>query len=383
MVKKIFRTFLSLILTVSLGATTVMAAPSVNDLQNNKTKTESQIADLKTRLTSMMENVSNLEVKLVDKGKQVIASEKALKTAEEKEKAQYSSMKSRIKFMYERDNESLLETLLSSKSFADFVNTAEYIATVHTYDRKMLSDYEKTKADVAKKDKKLKKEQKELENKEKEFETSISNIQSLIDTKKQEIAGLDSQIADIQAEAARKAAEQVAAEQAKEKTNDDTTSNDNSGSKNNNNSNNNSNNNNNSNSNNNNNSGNNSGGSNKPSTPDKPVNGNAASKIVNAAYSQLGVPYVWGAESPGVGFDCSGLVKWCLAQAGIYVDHYSESIYAQGKYTTNPQPGDIMWRPGHVGIYIGNGMMIHAPHTGTVVKIAPVGSVGGYCTFTH
>ena len=80
------------------------------------------------------------------------------------------------------------------------------------------------------------------------------------------------------------------------------------------------------------------------------ASGNA---IVEAAHSQLGVPYVWGGSTPNVGLDCSGLTQWCYAQAGISIPRY-----------------DILWRPGHVAIYIGGDQYIHEPQTGDVCKIS-------------
>lgn len=105
-------------------------------------------------------------------------------------------------------------------------------------------------------------------------------------------------------------------------------------------------------------------------------NTSVAQTIVSAAYSQLGVPYVWGGSTPGKGLDCSGLVQYCHAVAGISLPHYSESQYAGGKKVSSPQPGDICWKPGHVGIYIGNGQMIEAQQTGTNIMISPVRAQG-------
>ena len=92
----------------------------------------------------------------------------------------------------------------------------------------------------------------------------------------------------------------------------------------------------------------------------------------------LGVPYVWGGESPA-GFDCSGLVSYVYAQLGVSLPHYTVSQWNATIpiATTDLQPGDLVFFDGlgHVGIYIGGDQFIHAPHTGTVVQIA---SLSGY-----
>ena len=108
----------------------------------------------------------------------------------------------------------------------------------------------------------------------------------------------------------------------------------------------------------------------RPST-NVPTTNKYGSTVVAAAYSKLGCPYVWGASGPN-SFDCSGLVMWCYAQAGVSLDHYSGSQGQSGAIIplSQAQPGDILWKSGHVGIYIGNGQYIHAPQTGDVVKIA-------------
>jgi peptidoglycan DL-endopeptidase CwlO len=100
------------------------------------------------------------------------------------------------------------------------------------------------------------------------------------------------------------------------------------------------------------------------------------------ALQYLGVPYAWGGASPA-GFDCSGLVMYVYAQLGISLPHYAAAQYGFGTPVPRDelQPGDLVFFDGlnHVGIYIGGGMMVHAPHTGDVVKISPLSEFGaGY-----
>ncbi len=102
------------------------------------------------------------------------------------------------------------------------------------------------------------------------------------------------------------------------------------------------------------------------------VGGN--SEIVDIAKSKLGCPYVWGATGPDT-FDCSGLVQWVYAQAGISVPRTTydyEPYLGTSKEISwsEAQPGDIVWNDHHMGIYLGNDEFIHAPQTGDVVKIS-------------
>ena len=109
-----------------------------------------------------------------------------------------------------------------------------------------------------------------------------------------------------------------------------------------------------------------------------PVAGGGGAVAVHAAETQLGVPYVWAAESPGVGFDCSGLTAWAWGQAGVYLPHYSGAQMADSTPvpTSDLQPGDLLfYGPGgdaHVAMYVGGGMMIEATFPGTSVRIDPV-----------
>lgn len=102
---------------------------------------------------------------------------------------------------------------------------------------------------------------------------------------------------------------------------------------------------------------------------DASASGNA---IVEAAYSQLGVPYVWGGSTPGKALDCSGLTQYCYAQAGIRISHYTGSQYEELRRIplSEAKPGDILYRSGHVAIYIGDDRYIHEPRTGDVCRIA-------------
>jgi cell wall-associated NlpC family hydrolase len=108
----------------------------------------------------------------------------------------------------------------------------------------------------------------------------------------------------------------------------------------------------------------------------------AAQVAVDTALAQLGDPYVWAAAGPDA-FDCSGLTQYAYAAAGVSLPHSSsmQSTVGTPVAYADLQPGDLVffYNPvGHVGIYIGNGQMIHAPHTGDVVKIVDLAYMPDY-----
>lgn len=111
--------------------------------------------------------------------------------------------------------------------------------------------------------------------------------------------------------------------------------------------------------------------------------GAAHGNVVSIALAQLGKPYHWGADGPD-SFDCSGLMMYCYAQIGIYLPHSAAAQYDCGERVSRGdlKPGDLVFfgrsHISHVGMYIGDGNFIHAPHTGDVVKISSLDSHGGY-----
>lgn len=99
---------------------------------------------------------------------------------------------------------------------------------------------------------------------------------------------------------------------------------------------------------------------------------------VATAHAQIGKPYRYGATGPS-GFDCSGLTSFAWAAAGVRLPRTSRSQFSSLRRVPldEIEPGDIVYRPGHVGLYIGKGRMIHAPQTGRRVEIAPLNRAVG------
>ncbi|WP_404957349.1 NlpC/P60 family protein [Streptomyces sp. 147326] len=117
----------------------------------------------------------------------------------------------------------------------------------------------------------------------------------------------------------------------------------------------------------------------KGSTPPPPSDGSRAARAVAFAYTAIGKPYVWGATGPG-SFDCSGLTQAAWRSAGVSLPRTTYTQINAGRRVSRDQlaPGDLVFFYSgvtHVGLYIGNGQMIHAPRPGSTVRLAPVDSM--------
>ena len=102
----------------------------------------------------------------------------------------------------------------------------------------------------------------------------------------------------------------------------------------------------------------------------KPSLGGRAATV---ALKAVGIPYRWGGASPASGFDCSGLVHWAYSRVGVSVPHSSYALYELGRSVrrSRMRPGDVVFFSGlgHVGMYLGRGRMVHAPHSGRTVEV--------------
>lgn len=307
--KKLGSTILLVLLAGVMTVTTVFAAPSVNSLKEEKSKVQREMENLQKELNSLTKKIDNLESELIEKGAAVIRATEDLEVAEKKEQEQYEKMKHRIVAMYENGDSSMMGVIFGAKSIGEMLRQAENVQIIHDYDRKQLEEYVETKRKIEDLKTSLESDMATIEKSQTTFEKKKTELNKLIANKKNDIAKYNLKI-----------------QQA-------------------------------------------SGNSYTP-----PAGAGGGSDIVRAAYKYLNVPYKWGGTS-SKGVDCSGLTQLAHKAVGISLPRTSSAQGRGGKAVKNMAsalPGDLVCYSGHVGIYIGNGQMIHAPHTGDVVRVAKV-----------
>lgn len=336
----------------------VLATPSeVDTIKNQKQEAEKNVQSMENELAGILTQIYDTEAKMVELGENMIQAEADLEEAEKLAQKQYEDMKLRIKAMYENGNSVMIGKIFESGSISDMLKQAENVQTIHTYDRQELAKYIENKERIKQMKADLEEDMKEQESYKKQYEAQKQSLSASLESEKAKVADLNTQLAEAvkkaEEEARRKAALREAkrkAEEARKKAEAEK----------------------NNNSNNSNNHPGDSGGNQNVNVGKGDTA--TAQAIVNAAYSYIGVPYVWGGTSYN-GIDCSGLTMMAHKAAGISIPRVSYDQAAGGKNVgslSNALPGDVICYPGHVALYIGNEQVIHAPTTGQKVKVASV-----------
>lgn len=167
---------------------------SISGLEAQKDGLQSNLTMLNEDLSEISENLGELEDKIERKEEEIETTTQALKEAKEIEEWQYSNMKKRIKFMYERSDYAYLEVFFTAKSFSDFINKNDYIAKLAEYDRKKLEEYQKTKELITEQEAQLVREKEELDEMKAAVEEQKKKVSSSISNTSNNIAGYANQI---------------------------------------------------------------------------------------------------------------------------------------------------------------------------------------------
>lgn len=378
-----------------------VSATTISDLQNELKKDQSQLKNVNQQISdykgaqadvgeeiealdeemvSLLTDINLIEEAIADKEEDIAQTQIEYDVAVAEKDEQYESMKIRIRFMYEKGETSYLQLFFGAKNMGDMMNKANYVEELYEYDRTLLEEYEATVQEVAALQDTLEEEKSELETSKTELKEEKAYVEEVLAQKQQEYENYNVVLAKAKQEAAtytakikqetakikqleeeerkrkeeeerkrkeeeeRKKKEQEALlasqndgdsdseEQGKEETSSSSSSSS---------------------------SGSNSGGSGK------------GQQIADYACKFIGNPYVAGGTSLTNGADCSGFVMSVYQAFGYSLPRssYAQSAVGKGVSYSEAQPGDIIYYGGHVGIYIGNGQIVHASTERTGIKI--------------
>ena len=362
----------------------------IDSIQGDADAVAEEIDEADAALVETLASVEIIEEELSDKEEEIKVTTAEYEKAKEKEEEQYEAMKLRIRFMYEKGDSTYLQLLLESQNFSEAVNKAEYITQLYDYDRRMLEEYEAAKEECENLKNQLEEEKAELEAQQHELQEEQKNLETLLSEKQKIYDNYEVQIAQARQEAAiykanikkqteeirnleaaskkkdseieaakkaeeeaRKAQEEALRRQAEEAAGQSGERGSSSGSSS---------------------SGGSSSGSGSSgyaSASSYAGSGSKGQQIASYACQFIGNPYVPGGTSLTDGADCSGFVWRVYKDFGYSVPRTSYGCRSAGTEVSyaDAQPGDIVCYAGHVGLYIGNGQIVHASTQKTGIKI--------------
>jgi cell wall-associated NlpC family hydrolase len=351
---------LAILLIVVSSAT---ANPSINSKRAQAQAVLAQIQQSDVQLEKAIESynyanvqLQQIETELDSNARHLVVAQKSLDAAQE-------NIADRLKALYVNgDGGGAVEIILGAENLDDLLGRLDMVQRVGDQDAKVLGDVKQFRTEVTHRRAELKSAREQQAQIVAERASQKRSIEAQLAERERMLAGIQSEIRQLQAEEARRqaqlaeqararlAAQQRAASsyrvQSVEIAADDlstvlSTS--------------------------------------EPLLPAPPPSQYGG--VVGIAMQELGKPYQWGAEGPS-SFDCSGLVAYAYGQLGVSLPHNAAAMYSYGTPVSysDLQPGDLVFFSGlgHMGIYIGGGQFIHAPHTGDVVKISSMSEHGGY-----
>lgn len=358
----------------------------ISDYKGAQADIGDQIDQLDAEMVSLLTDINLIEDAIAEKEADIAETQVAYDAAVADKDEQYESMKIRIRFMYEQGDTSYLQIFLNTQNMSDMVNKAHYVEQLYEYDRNLLARYEATVQQVAELQDTLEEEKSELETSKAELKDEQQYVQEVLDQKQQEYDNYTVVLAKAKQEAAaytakikqetaqikkleeeerkrkeeeerkRKEEEErqrqaalLASQESQGNSESESQSDDSSKTE--------------------------ETSSESSSTTQAPApsssGGGKGQQVADYACKFIGNPYVAGGTSLTNGADCSGFVMAVYQAFGISLPR---SSYAQAGVGTavsysEARPGDIIYYGGHVGIYIGNGQIVHASTERTGIKI--------------
>lgn len=364
------------------------ANSNIGSLEEDKQDVQNEVNELDNELVMLLGTIDILESEIAVKEEEIKQAQADYDVAKADEQTQYEAMKQRIKYMYEKGDTQYLELFLESKSIADAINKVDYAEKLYQYDRNLLLSYKEIKDQVAAMEESLILEKSEMEAMEGECKIQQNELEVMIEEKQSLVENFDAKLSAARAEARqyqaqikeanleiariaeeekrkREAAEKAAREKAAKeaaakasssssKTEEKDTEHEDYADE--------------------------PGEDEAPSEPEpkpetkpSPSGSSTGQAIASYACQFIGNPYVAGGTSLTNGADCSGFTMSVYAHFGYSIPRTSYSQLNTGRAVSysEAQPGDIMCYAGHVGIYIGNGMIVHASTPATGIKTTP------------
>ncbi len=347
------------------------AQKKISDAQEAQEGVEEEIDEMDQELVGLLRDIELIEDAIDDKEEEIAETQVEYDAAVAEKDEQYESMKIRIQFMYEKGDSSYLHMFFGSGNMGDMVNKANYVEELYDYDRRLLAEYEETVHRVEELQDRLEEDKSELETSRTELQEGQAYLEEMLTQKRSEYENYGSMLTRAKQEAAtytarikqetaqikkleeeerkrreeeerkrkeeeerrRKEQEALMADQDdgdyEESESEEEAP--------------------------------------KPSSS----GGGKGQDIANFACKYIGNPYVAGGTSLTNGADCSGFVMAVYKNFGISLPRssYAQSTAGRGVSYSEAQPGDVIYYGGHVGIYIGNGQIVHASTERTGIKI--------------